>query len=290
MKEILIVSGKGGTGKTSIVASFAQLSKNTIFCDCDVDASNLHLLLNPTVEKTTQFYAGWQVGIDLEKCTKCGKCYSLCRFKAISFKNNFPELISGLCEGCGVCADYCPENAIKLKPRHCGLWHKSTTNYGALFHAELFPGEENSGRLIAELRKATKEEAKQQNSDYILLDGPPGIGCPVISSMSGVDLVVIVTEPTLSGMHDCQRVAQLAKQFGIPVQLIINKWDLNPKISNDISQFCEDNKIKELGRITYDSIFPQALRAGKTVLNYENSMPANEIKNIWTKILETFTL
>ncbi len=284
MKEMLIVSGKGGTGKTSLAACFSQLSTNAVFCDCDVDASNLHLLLTPQVLEKHEFYAGWIPQLDADQCAHCGNCQKLCRFNAISIKNSHPEWIDGLCEGCGVCADNCPSHAIAMRPRHCGRWFSSRTEHGMLFHAELFPGEENSGKLIAEIRKAARMQAKKNNADYVISDGPPGIGCPVISSMSGVDLVLAVTEPTPSGLHDLKRLALLAHQFETPFHVIINKWDLNGIVSEKISDFCQEHDIKIIGHIPYDSIFVKLLRAGKTVLSCQESRPAINIKEIWKKV------
>lgn len=289
MKEILIVSGKGGTGKTSLSACFARLSSNCVFCDCDVDASNLYLLLSPEIQEVHEFFAGLVPLIDLQKCSSCGKCQELCRFQAIAMTDNGPHRGEGVCEGCGVCADNCPEHAIEMHPRHCGRYYRSKTAYGQLFHAELFPGEENSGKLIAELRQAARAGAEQEKVDYLISDGPPGIGCPVISSMSGVDLVLAVTEPTPSGIHDLKRVVELAHQFEIPVRVIINKWDLNPALSGEIAEFCSKNDFAEIGRIPYDPIFSELLRKGRTVLSAPDSAPAIEIKKIWQKI-KTLTI
>lgn len=284
MKEILIVSGKGGTGKTSLSAAFAELSSNAVFCDCDVDAANLHLLLAPTTCESFDFHAGWAPQLATDLCNSCGKCRDLCRFNAISIKNSFPLWHSGMCEGCGVCADHCPTGAITLHPRHCGRRYMSSTSHGPLFHAELFPGEENSGKLIAELRQAARTEAENLSADLLISDGPPGIGCPVISSMSGVDLVLAVTEPTPSGLHDLKRLVELAHQFKIPVRIIINKWDLNPDFCAQISLFCRESNSPEIGRIPYHRLFPEMLRQGKTVLNAPDSEPAVCIREIWKRI------
>ncbi len=287
MKEILIVSGKGGTGKTSISACFAQLSGNSVCCDCDVDASNLHLLLSPEIKEQHDFQAGWTPETDISKCTSCGKCKNVCRFKAISMTDGHPELFPGMCEGCGVCADHCPAGAIELRPRLCGRWYFSHTKYGPLFYAELLPGEENSGKLIAELKKAAVAETEKLSADYLISDGPPGIGCPVISSMIGADLVLAVAEPTPSGIHDLKRLALLVRQFEIPMQVIINKWDLNPEISKEISDFCKDKNFAEAGRIPYDPLFTKLLKEGKTILNAPESAPAMEINRIWQRLKST---
>lgn len=284
MKEILIVSGKGGTGKTTLSGCFAQLSSDAVFCDCDVDAANLHLLLAPENSERHEFYAGWTPEFNKNKCIACFKCQQVCRFNAISFKNKSFELLNGSCEGCGVCSDHCPVNAIELKVRHCGCWYSSKTEFGTMFHAELFPGEENSGKLISELRRAARSEAEKINAGLLISDGPPGIGCPVISSMSGVDLVLAVTEPTPSGLHDLKRLAHLAYQFVIPVQVIINKYDLNCSISNEIAEFCKEKNFPVIGHIPYDPLFAKLLKDGKTILTEQNSAPAIEIKEIWQKV------
>lgn len=289
MKELLVVSGKGGTGKTSLSACFAQLSSNAVFCDCDVDASNLHLLLSPEILEEHDFYAGWAPSLEESKCISCKRCQEVCHFNAIAWKDGKPEWIRGVCEGCGVCSDHCPESAIMLTSRHCGRKYFSGTQYGPMFHAELFPGEENSGKLIAELRKEARQKAENFHAKYVISDGPPGIGCPVISSMSGTDLVLAVTEPTPSGIHDLKRLVHLAYQFEIPVRVIINKWDLNTNISEEIASFCRERNIPEIGRIPYDPLFGKLLKEGKTVLSMPDSLPAVKIKEIWKKInSETF--
>ncbi len=284
MKEILIVSGKGGTGKTSLSACFIQLSQNAIACDCDVDAANLHLLLSPAIREKHDFHAGWTPELDARQCISCGNCQKVCRFNAISLHDGKPEWGNGSCEGCGICADHCPAGAIKLVPRHCGCWYFSETEYGPMFHAELFPGEENSGKLIAELRKAARMKAEETKADLLISDGPPGVGCPVISSMSGVDLVVAVTEPTPSGLHDLKRLMLLAHQFELPVRVIINKWDLNGEISGQIADFCGEKNFPVIGRIPYDPMFAQLLKDGKTVLSNPDSVPAVKIKEIWKNL------
>lgn len=289
MKEILIASGKGGTGKTSLTACFARLSEKSLFCDCDVDASNLYLLLSPERQVSHPFYAGREPSLEPGACVQCGKCADLCRYRAISMEKGLPERRPGLCEGCGVCADHCPSHAISMVPRHCGEWFSAQTKYGPLFSAHLFPGEENSGKLITQLRQAAHKEAEQRPYDYLISDGPPGIGCPVISSMSGVDLVVLVTEPTVSGVHDLKRVATLARQFEVPIKIIINKCDLNPDAATETEAFCQREGIPVVGKVPFDILFCQALRQGKTILDFPDSAPAREIREIWKRILSTFT-
>lgn len=284
MKEILIVSGKGGTGKTTISACFAQLSTNAVFCDCDVDAANLHLLLAPRLLHQQEFYAGLIPVLDTKKCINCRICQKVCKFQALDEKNGVLQFSAGSCEGCGVCADNCPENAIEMQEKLCGALYSSQTNYGTLFHAELFPGEENSGKLIAQLRKNARGEAEKISAEIIISDGPPGIGCPVISSMSGVDQIVAVTEPTPSGLHDLKRLTLLARQFEIKVYVIINKWDLNKLLCEKTEEFCKENSFTLLGKISYDPLFAQLLKEGKTVLSKPDTLPAEEIKEIWKKL------
>ncbi len=284
MKEILIVSGKGGAGKTSLCASFARLAQNTVLVDCDVDASDLHLLLKPEVHETHPFTAGFLPEIDAVRCIRCGKCASLCRFAALETRDGLPELREEACEGCGVCATHCPAGAIEMLPRDCGEWYDSTTANGRMFHARLLPGGENSGKLVSEIRRAAREYANETNAEQILLDGPPGIGCPVISAMTGVDLAVIVTEPTVSGLHDLKRMLELVKNFETNCAVLLNKADLNREISLEIRNFCAKNGIETIGAIPFDPLFVQALREGKTVADFPDSVPGRNVIEIWNRI------
>ena len=284
MKEILIVSGKGGAGKTSLAACFAQLAHHAVLVDCDVDASDLPLLLHPEVTEQHEFFSGVIPVIDSARCTRCGICGALCRFEAISCEHGVAELSSGSCEGCGVCADHCPAQAITLTARRCGEWMRSGTACGTMFHAALLPGAENSGKLIAEIRAAARREAESQNCDWLLSDGPPGIGCPVISAVTGVDFAVIVTEPTVSGIHDMKRLAALLRQFETPFALLVNKSDLNLAAAAELKQFCAANRIPMPGEIPFDPLFPAALRDGKTVLDYPESSSAHIVAAIWSKL------
>ncbi|MFC1957801.1 ATP-binding protein, partial [Chloroflexota bacterium] len=223
MKEVVVLSGKGGTGKTSIVGSFAALAKNKVLVDCDVDAADLHLLLSPSIKEGNEFWSGEVAVIDEENCTQCGLCQELCRFKAIAdFK---VDPIS--CEGCGLCSHVCPAEAVIMKENLSGHWFVSDTRYGPLIHARLGIAQENSGKLVAQVRQQARQLAEKDGFDCIISDGPPGIGCPVISSLSGVDLALLVTEPTLSGMHDLERVLGVCHHFGIQPLICINKYDIN---------------------------------------------------------------
>lgn len=287
MKEILIVSGKGGSGKTSLAACFAQLAGNCVLADCDVDAADLALLLHPETTQSQEFFAGVLPEIDPTRCNHCGACVANCRFHAISRSRGVLEVISGSCEGCGVCAGSCPAGCIELKTRLCGHKMRSQTRYGIMFHAELLPGAENSGKLVAELRRAAKAEAEASARQWLIDDGPPGIGCPVISASTGVDYAVIVTEPTVSGIHDMRRLAALLEQFEIPFALVVNKADLNVSATAELKRFCDEQKIPLLGEIPFDPAFPEMLCEGKTVLERPDSHAAQMIKKIWNNLKST---
>ena len=234
MKEVVILSGKGGTGKTSIVGSFAALAQNKVLADCDVDAADLHLLLSPSIKQENEFWSGQVAFIDEEKCTQCGLCQDVCRFDAIDDFKIDP--IS--CEGCGFCSHICPVEAITMKESLSGRWFISDTKYGPLVHARLGIAQENSGKLVALVRQHAKQIAERDGLDYIISDGPPGIGCPVISSLSGANLALLVTEPTLSGIHDLERVLGVCRHFDIPALVCVNKYDLNTDNTRQIEDYC----------------------------------------------------
>lgn len=290
MKEILIVSGKGGAGKTSLAACFARLAHRAVLVDCDVDASDLPLLLHPEVLEEHRFSSGVIPEINRERCMRCGRCIDLCRFHAIApGSDGQAELRSGACEGCGVCADHCPAGAITLTERHCGRWMRSRTVFGTMFHAGLLPGAENSGKLISAIRAAARHEAEKQHCDYLLSDGPPGIGCPVISAATGIDFAVAVAEPTVSGIHDLKRLMVLLRQFETEFALVVNKSDLNHAATAELEQFCARNRIPVLGRIPFDPLFPAMLRDGKTVLEAPDSSAACHVAAIWHQLTRLFT-
>jgi MinD superfamily P-loop ATPase len=278
MKQIVVISGKGGTGKTVVSGSFAVLAKNKIMVDCDVDAADLHLLLHPKIKERHEFISGQTAVIDKKLCKKCGKCVSVCRFGAI--KDDFTiEHFS--CEGCALCSYICPHGAIRMEENLAGEWFISDTRYGPFVHAKLGIAEENSGKLVAKIRQIAKEEAQKQGLDYVIIDGPPGIGCPVIASLSGVDCALIVTEPTLSGLHDAERVMEVARHFHIPVKLVVNKYDLNPVMTEKIEAFCRDRDVSVIGKIAFDKTVVEALVEGKTIVEYTACPAADEMKNIW---------
>jgi len=283
MKELVVISGKGGTGKTSLMAAFASLSENMVLCDADVDAADLHLLMGPVIKQRSDFQGGGIAVIDPDKCTQCGVCMDLCRFNAI--KENF-EVDEIECEGCGVCVDFCPEQAIDFPVKTCGEWYLSETRVGPMVHARLGIAEENSGKLVSLVRQEAKKVAEKQDLDLIITDGPPGIGCPVIASIGGATTLVIVTEPTVSGLHDMKRVVDLAEHFKVPGMVCVNKFDLNPDQTKAIERFAKDKNMTVLGRIPFDPVFTESMIQGKTIFEYNNrSKTGQAIREIWSKII-----
>lgn len=281
MKELVVISGKGGTGKTSIVASFSALAKNMVLADCDVDAADLHLLMDPKIIRREEFRSGYEAVIKRELCTKCGKCKDLCRFDAIG--EDFT--IDGIsCEGCGVCAEFCPVGAIEMRECLSGEWFVSDTRYGPMVHAKLGIAEENSGKLVTLVRNQSRELAKQKDSMLILVDGPPGIGCPVISSLSGASMVLVVTEPTMSGLHDMDRVLSLGKFFNIPSIVCLNKYDLNTQIAEIIEAKCRELGIRLVGKIPYDSVVTKAQLMGVSVVEYSGTPVSMAIRKMWEEV------
>ncbi len=278
MKQIVIISGKGGTGKTVITGAFAALVKNKVMADCDVDAADLHLLLQPVIKERHEFRSGQTAIIDKQICQKCGECISVCRFNAIS-QDFIVDPIS--CEGCAFCSYICSFNAIKMEENISGEWFISETRFGPMVHAKLEIGEENSGKLVSLVRKQAKDLAEKNNLDWVIIDGAPGIGCPVIASFSDVDCALVVTEPTLSGLHDATRVIDVAKHFSISVKLVINKYDLNPNMSEEIEKYCKKNGISLIGKIGFDKSVVEAMVNGKTIIEYKDSPVKGEIQKIW---------
>jgi MinD superfamily P-loop ATPase len=277
MKEIVVLSGKGGTGKTSIVASFAALAKSKVLADCDVDAADLHLLLKPVLKEEKEFWSGQVAIIDRGKCTECGLCQELCRFEAI---RDF-EVDPVSCEGCGFCYQLCPVDAIAMEESMAGHWFISQTEYGYLCHARLGIAQENSGKLVALVRQNAKLIAEKQNLDYIITDGPPGIGCPVISSLSGASLALLVTEPTLSGIHDLERVIGVCRHFGVPVLVCVNKYDLNEENTCQIESYCGNEGIEVAARIPFDNVMTEAIVQGLPVVEYSDNEVTQQIKELW---------
>ena len=286
MAEILVISGKGGTGKTSLTAAFAHLAQNSLICDLDVDAPDLHLLLKPQHRKRVDFFSGHEAVINAEQCTGCGDCIERCRFNAVSAVDGELPRVNGLkCEGCKTCVTFCPAEAIDFVEKQCGQWYLSDTRFGTMVHAQLFPGEENSGRLVNLLRKEAKDLARDQGQALILSDGPPGIGCPVISSLAGVDQAVVVTEPTPSGQHDLERILGLCDHFKVPAAVVINKFDLSTAQTSRITTLCASQRTPVLGHVPYADEFTHAMVAGKVITDYQDGSLAQTVADIWQAIL-----
>jgi MinD superfamily P-loop ATPase len=253
--------------------------------DCDVDAANLYLLLQPEIQETHQFIGGDKAIINIEECTRCRECIDVCRFHAITEKEDEEIFIDPIsCEGCGVCSHVCSADAIKMEKTISGEWYVSKTKYGPFVHARLGIGEENSGKLVAEVRKKAKKIAEQNSMDFVIIDGPPGIGCPVISSLSGTDLALVVTEPTLTGIHDMERVVQMARHFNTQTACCINKWDINPQNSAQIESWCKKKAIPLLGKIPFDEEVTESMVQGMPLTEYTNNPASEEIGNMWQKL------
>jgi len=282
MKELVIISGKGGTGKTSLMAAFASLAKTKVLCDADVDAADLHLITNPRIIRRNDFQAGNTAVINNDHCTECGLCREMCRWDAIG---DSYEVNSIGCEGCGVCVHFCPETAIEFPENTCGEWFVSDTRCGPMVHARLGIAEENSGKLVTLVRQEARKLANDRSIGLILTDGPPGVGCPVIASIGGASAVLIVTEPTVSGKHDMKRVVQLAAHFNIPALVCVNKFDLNLELTREIETYAEEKGIACLGRIPFDPIFIKAMIQAQTILEYNTDSKAGQAtKEIWQRL------
>jgi MinD superfamily P-loop ATPase len=282
VKELVVISGKGGTGKTSLMAAFASLAENNVLCDADVDAADLHLLMDPDIKERHDFQGGGTAIINRDRCIECGLCRELCKWNAISEAFVVDPIE---CEGCGVCVDFCPETAIDFPVKTCGEWFISNTRFGPMVHARLGIAEENSGKLVTLVRQEAKKLAERNISDLLITDGPPGVGCPVIASVGGASAVLIVAEPTVSGLHDMERVAQLAAHFKVPVMLCVNKFDLNFDQTEAIEKLAKENSMTTVGRIPFDPVFTESMVQGQTVLEYVgNSKIRSSIGEIWQNI------
>ncbi|MCK4859504.1 MAG: 4Fe-4S binding protein [Candidatus Omnitrophica bacterium] len=298
MKQIVIISGKGGTGKTIITGAFAALAKNKVMADCDVDAADLHLLLKPQTKERHIFKSGVTAFINKELCTQCGKCIEVCRFDAITATRppsrageaGNPQPATRIiidpvsCEGCAFCSFVCPVKAIEMRENISGEWFVSDTRFGSMVHAKLGVAEENSGKLVSLVREKAKEIAESKNSDWIIIDGSPGIGCPVIASITGADCALVVTEPTLSGLHDADRVIKVAKHFNVSVRLVVNKYDLNKEMTEKIKSYCQNNNIGFIGKIGFDEAVVKSMIEGKTVIEYPGGNAKEEIIAIWDRL------
>lgn len=283
MREIVIISGKGGTGKTTVSASFAHLAESKVICDLDVDAPDLHILLDPDIRETFAFISGHKATIRQDACKQCGTCAKLCAFHAVSRKNDRYVVDPMRCEGCGVCAHLCPAGAVDLAEEHCGDRYLSETRFGPMVHALLFPGQENSGKLVSLLKAEARALACERGLDTILCDGSPGVGCPVIASLSGANLAVGVVEPTPSGRHDFLRAADLCRHFRIPLAVIINKADLNIREADAIAEECEKRGDVLLGRLPFDPVVTQAMVARKALTEFDNPV-GSRLRDMWSAL------
>lgn len=281
IREIVIISGKGGAGKTSISASLAALAEKSIIVDADVDAADMHLIIPAKHSEKFDFEGGFGAVRHAEKCSSCGLCVDICQFSAI-FPNFETDPI--LCEGCGVCAHFCPENAIEMLKKTCGNWFVSDTAFGTMLHARLFPGEENSGLLVSILRREARERAEKEGLELIITDGPPGIGCPVIASITGSSLVLAVAEPTISGVHDVKRAWELSQFFRVPIMLCINKSGLNPEIEAGLKEWAMEKNIGLAGEVPYDREFTSAMMDGKTMVEFSDGSSSKALRKIWENI------
>jgi len=291
MKELVVISGKGGTGKTSIAAAFAALTRDAVLADCDVDAADLHIVLSPNVRQTSDFSGGKQAAIDPDKCIGCGRCAAMCRFEAIHLDGPGNGVIQKTyavdpvaCEGCKVCVEFCPVKAIVFNDAVNGQWFLSDTRFGPMVHAKLGIAQENSGKLVTLIRRKAREVAEERKLGLVIVDGSPGIGCPVIASITGADLVLIVTEPTLSGRHDLGRVTDLAANFGIKTLLCINKADINPAMTAQIGEEARKRGITVVGEVPYDDAFTKAQIMKATVVEYTGGEITERIKALWRQV------
>jgi len=332
MKELVVISGKGGTGKTSLVASFAALAGRVVTSDCDVDAADLHLLLEPEIKQRNHFSGGKVASIIPNLCNGCGKCEELCRYDAVARVTRGREQVSAkssgktagdeehgtarhdkkrrvaanngmethtddtlytidkiACEGCGVCAYFCPQDAISFDDEENGEWYVSSTRFGPMTHARLLPGAENSGKLVTIVRKEAKRIAEECGIDLVMIDSSPGIGCPVIASVSGADLAVVVTEPTMSGLHDLERVVELTSHFDIETAVVVNKYDINEGLTADIEEFAKRSGIGMLGGIRYDEAVTRAQIEGATVVEFSDGPASKDIRRIWKSVEKLIT-
>ncbi len=288
MKEIVVISGKGGTGKTSFTASLSVLAgKEAVIADCDVDAADMHLLMKPVVKKSEDFYSGVVAEIDPEKCTNCGICAEKCRFNAIPVINDQHTISSLNCEGCGYCEKLCPVDAIKMNDMNVGDWFISSTKVeNTMVHARLGIGAENSGKLVAKVKNEAKRIAEETNKKFIVVDGSPGIGCPVVSSLSGANFVVLVTEPSVSGLHDLKRVYELVDKFNLRAGCVINKSDINLELTNEIIEFLNKESIEHIVSLPYNENFTKAMTHGQTIVEFDNGELRDKIIESWEKVKE----
>lgn len=280
MRQLVVLSGKGGTGKTTVTAALASLASSKVMADCDVDAANMYLLLEPELLRRETFEGGCSARIDPGLCDSCGICRDLCRFEAIDETFRI-DAVS--CEGCGVCVWNCPQQAISLKPDRSGEWYVSQTRLGPLVHARLGVAQENSGKLVSIIREEAKRIAQKDSMDYVLIDGPPGVSCPAMASLTGTDAALIVTEPTRSGLHDLRRAAELLRAFKVPGLVCINKYDLNPEQASAIRDACKEMRLELVGEMPFDPTVPKSQIAGHTLVEHSEGRLATCINEIWDR-------
>ena len=284
--EIAVISGKGGSGKSSISAAFFSMLSSVVAIDCDVDASNLHLLFNPIWKNEYPFISGSYAVVNNDLCIKCGKCSQMCCFDAIKIENDFPVINEISCDGCQLCARECPVSAIKMENNDKSRIYIGKFKYGSMISGRLAPGEENSGKMVNELRQLSRDMANRQQSDTIILDGPPGIGCSVISTITGVDKIVVVTEPSISGFSDLKRVVMLLHHYDTPVYVIINKCSLNNETTDSIIQWCENENISVIATLPFSEEMVKSIVAGQTIFEYNtNSEISKKLKTALSQII-----
>ncbi|NJB66550.1 MinD superfamily P-loop ATPase [Desulfobaculum xiamenense] len=281
MKELVVISGKGGTGKTTVTAALAALAGHKVMADCDVDAADLHLVLAPENRTATEFYSGQVAVIDPERCIRCGECATNCRYEAIDADFTVHK---EHCEGCGVCAYVCPTDAAGMIERMCGHWYSSETRFGKMIHAHLGIGEENSGKLVTTVRKEARKAAEEVGAELIITDGPPGVGCPVIASLGGTDLALAVAEPTLSALHDLKRVHKLTRHFQVPMMAVVNKADINPLLTEEIRNWCTESGVEIAGVLPYDQIVTDAQIHGLSVVEHDPDGFGQHMRSVWDKV------
>jgi len=289
MKQLVILSGKGGTGKTTVAAALAHLASQElpiVLADADVDAANLELVLDPVKQEEHDFMSGQVAVIDAEKCAACGICAEVCRFDAVIAEGEIYRVDPLACEGCASCFYQCPEGAIQMQEQHAGRWFRSDTCFGPLFHAHLFAGQENSGKLVTLVKQQARLLALDTGAELLVVDGPPGIGCPVISASAGADMALHVVEPTISGVHDLERIMGTTDHFGVPSLVAINKVDLNTAISDEIFAFCTEQGIEVVGRIPYDTVVTEAMVQGRPVTDYTDGTVTEALEEMWSRIRE----
>jgi MinD superfamily P-loop ATPase len=294
MKQLVILSGKGGTGKTTVAAALAHLASqevSVVLADADVDAANLELVLDPSGAEEHDFWSGKRAVVDPERCTACGVCETVCRFDAIgppegTSRSPAYEVDSLSCEGCASCYYQCSEDAIRMEDQRAGLWFQSDSRFGPLFHAHLFAGQENSGKLVTLVKQQGRRSASDLGAELLIIDGPPGIGCPVISASAGADVALLVVEPTVSGVHDLERILGTTEHFGVPAVVVINKADLNEKRSREVAAFCSGRAVEVVGEIPYDTVVTEAMVHGRPVTAYTNGSVSRALSGVWYRVRE----